>query len=110
MCCAVCRLRALLEAQQLHAHVVKRGFHSYGFIENTLVHVYGTCDGVEVARRVFDEMPDRDHVAWNAMLAGYAKNGCWDEVLGLFLMMREQQSVVRFDEVTMIMVLTACGR
>ncbi|KAL1363850.1 hypothetical protein HN51_012012 [Arachis hypogaea] len=103
-------VKAMIEAQQIHAHVLKRGFQSYGFIENTLIHVYAICAGVAVARRVFDEMPQRDRVAWNAMLAGYAKNGYWDEVVGLFLMMREQQSVVGFDDVTMITVLTACGR
>ncbi|XP_061343596.1 pentatricopeptide repeat-containing protein At1g08070, chloroplastic-like [Gastrolobium bilobum] len=106
---ACSRLRALTEAQQVHGHVIKRGFHSNEFVENTLIRTYAACSAVEVARRVFDEMPDRGLVAWNSMLAGYAKSGCWDEVVGLFLRMREP-GVVGFDEVTLVTVLSACGR
>ncbi|KAK4264400.1 hypothetical protein QN277_025580 [Acacia crassicarpa] len=98
----------LVEGQQIHAHVVKRGFQSYGFVENTLIHMYAVCSDMVVARMVFDGMPERDLVAWNAMLAGYAKRGCWEEVVSLFLKMREMD--VGFNDVTMITALTACGR
>lgn len=87
---------------------MKRGFESYEFVENTLIHMYAICSDIEVARRVFDEMPERSLVAWNAMLAGYAKKGCWEDVVNLFLMMREMD--IGFDEVTMITALNACGR
>ncbi|XP_019416010.1 PREDICTED: pentatricopeptide repeat-containing protein At2g29760, chloroplastic-like [Lupinus angustifolius] len=111
---ACSRLRALLEAQQVHAKAVKCGLMSSELVENTLIHVYAACDAVEVARRVFDKMPERGIVAWNAMLAGYAKSGCWDEVVGLFLRMKEPRGVnvndVRFDDVSLIIALSACGR
>lgn len=87
---------------------MKRGLQSYGFVENTLIHMYAICSDIQVARMVFDGMPERDLVAWNAMLAGYAKNGCWEEIVSLFLKMLEMN--VGFDEVTMITALTACGR
>ncbi|XP_054805728.1 pentatricopeptide repeat-containing protein At1g08070, chloroplastic-like [Prosopis cineraria] len=105
---ACSKFRGLVEGQQIHAHVVKRGLQSYGFVENTLIHMYAICSDIQVARMVFDGMPERDLVAWNAMLAGYAKNGCWEEIVSLFLKMLEMN--VGFDEVTMITALTACGR
>ncbi|KAF5476712.1 hypothetical protein F2P56_003424 [Juglans regia] len=105
---ACSRLRALREGEQVHAHFVKCGFGSNGYVENTLIHMYANCGRVEVARRVFDGMLTRDVVAWNSMFAGYTKSECWGEVLKLFCRMRE--SGVCFDEVTMISVLTACGR
>ncbi|GLT53788.1 hypothetical protein SLA2020_270370 [Shorea laevis] len=63
---------------------------------------------VEVGRLVFDGMSERGVVAWNSMIAGYTKSGCWEEVVKLFCRMRELG--VGFDEVTLISVLTACGR
>jgi pentatricopeptide repeat protein len=105
---ACSRLRALSESEQVHAHIEKRGFGSNGFVENTLIHVYANCGRVEVGRQVFDGMSERGVVAWNSMIAGYTKSGCWEEVVRLFCRMRELG--VGFDEVTMISVLTACGR
>ncbi|KAK1320926.1 Pentatricopeptide repeat-containing protein [Acorus calamus] len=101
-------LGAFQEAEQIHAHVIKFGFGSNGFVKNTLIHVYATCGDLEIARRVFDGMDEKGIVTWNSMIAGYSKSGDWGSVLDLFYEMR--QSRVSFDEVTMISVLTACGR
>jgi pentatricopeptide repeat protein len=32
--------------------------------------MYAQCGGLEMARRVFEGMPERDTVSWNVMLAG----------------------------------------
>ncbi|XP_042518539.1 pentatricopeptide repeat-containing protein At2g36980, mitochondrial [Macadamia integrifolia] len=40
------------------------------------------------ARKLFDEMPQRDSIAWNAMLAGYSQSGRAQEALSLFCHMR----------------------
>ncbi|KAJ7956170.1 Pentatricopeptide repeat [Quillaja saponaria] len=105
---ACSRLRRLVEGEQIHAQVVKRGFQSNEFVENTLIHMYANCGRIVVARRVFDGMPKKGVVAWNSMFAGYAKNSCWEEILNLFSKMRKLD--IGFDEVTMISVLNACGR
>lgn len=106
---ACSRLGALREGEQIHAQIMKYfGFNSDGFVQNTLIHMYASCGELEIARNVFDEMPRRDVMTWNSILAGYAKNGRWDEVVRLF---REMQELgVEFDEVTLISVSTACGR
>ncbi|MED6109645.1 putative pentatricopeptide repeat-containing protein [Stylosanthes scabra] len=55
---------------------------------------------------MFDEMPHRDYIAWNAMVAGYAQCGRSREALELF---REMQvEGVRLNEVSMVLVLSAC--
>ncbi|PIN13949.1 hypothetical protein CDL12_13422 [Handroanthus impetiginosus] len=43
--------------------------------------MYGKCGNLVEARRVLDEMPYRDNVSWNSMVAGYAQNGQFDEAL-----------------------------
>lgn len=105
---ACSRLGALHEGEQIHSQILKCGFNSNGFIQNTLIHMYASCRELEVARRVFDGMPQKDVWTWNSMLAGYSKNENWEEVVNLFREM--QKSGAGFDEVTMISVLTACGR
>ncbi|XP_051117120.1 pentatricopeptide repeat-containing protein At5g66520-like [Andrographis paniculata] len=64
----------------------------------------GDVDG---ARRVFDEMPERNVVSWTTMIAGYARNGRCREALALFQEMRNGN--VEFDQVTMVAVLSACA-
>lgn len=70
--------------------------------------MYASCGDVGIARGLFDEMPYRGVVTWNAMFAGYFKAWEWMEVVNLFRQMLE--AGVTFDEVTLISVLTACGR
>ncbi|XP_077218684.1 tetratricopeptide repeat (TPR)-like superfamily protein [Tasmannia lanceolata] len=43
---------------------------------------------IETARKVFDEMPQRDLIAWNAMLSSYSQLGLPQEALLLFSHMR----------------------
>ncbi|KAK2989756.1 hypothetical protein RJ640_030249 [Escallonia rubra] len=105
---ACSRLRALEEGKQIHCQIVKSGFVSDGCVDNSLIHFYANCGEVGVARHVFDGMPQRGVVTWNSMVSGYAKSGCWEEVVELFHSMLEMD--VGFDEVTLISVLAACGR
>lgn len=105
---ACSRLRALKEGKQIHAQVVKFGFGSKGFVENSLIHMYGNCGEIGVARLVFDEMPEKGLYSWNSMFSGYTKTGYWEEVVQLFRNMMEMK--VGFNEVTLVSVLTACGR
>ncbi|XP_019704030.2 pentatricopeptide repeat-containing protein At1g71490 [Elaeis guineensis] len=58
------------------------------FAYNALVAMYSKCGELGVARKLFDEMPERDVVSWNSMISGYASKGMWDKALELFDMMR----------------------
>lgn len=44
------------------------------------------------ARKLFDEMPERDSVAWNAMLTAYSRLGLYHQTLTLFHSMRVSDS------------------
>ncbi|XVF44562.1 hypothetical protein PTKIN_Ptkin02bG0134700 [Pterospermum kingtungense] len=63
----------------IHAHALKNGLRLDKFINNSLIHMYASCRDIVYARRVFDEMPVKNIVSWNAMLDGHAK--CGDMVL-----------------------------
>lgn len=102
------RLRGKKEGKQIHAQIVKCGFGSNSVVLNTLIHMYANCGEVEIARKVFDGMPERDIFAWNSLFSGYVKSGYYEDAVKLFYKMRT--SGVRFNEITLVSVLTACGR
>ncbi|KAL5845803.1 hypothetical protein ACOSQ3_009327 [Xanthoceras sorbifolium] len=60
------------------------------FVHNALVAMYGRFGEVDVAQRLFDEMPVRDAVSWNTIISIYASKGMWDEAMELFEKMQEQ--------------------
>ncbi|KAJ8774771.1 hypothetical protein K2173_017217 [Erythroxylum novogranatense] len=93
--------------KSIHGSVLKLGFHDDLYVQNTMVHMYwGNSDGVELARKVFDEMPKFDSVSWTVMISGYARLGMSHDAIGLF---REMQIAgVCADEITMVSVLSAC--
>ncbi|XP_015878009.3 pentatricopeptide repeat-containing protein At2g29760, chloroplastic [Ziziphus jujuba] len=45
------------------------------YLGNTMIDMYGRRGLVNLARQVFDRMPERNIVSWNAMVMGYAKVG-----------------------------------
>lgn len=105
---ACSRLGAVDEGEQIHAQILKMGILLTGFVGNTLIHMYANCGKIKIAGKVFDGLTERNVMAWNSMFAGYSKGGHWEQIVKLF--MRMQESGVGFDEVTLISVLTACGR
>ncbi|KAL0016373.1 hypothetical protein SO802_003442 [Lithocarpus litseifolius] len=93
--------------KSVHGSVVKFGFDDDVHVQNTMVHMYCCCNGgINYARKVFDEMPKLDSVSWSAMIGGYVRLGWSSDAIGLF---RKMQMVgVRPDEITMVLVLSAC--
>ncbi|KAK6941833.1 Pentatricopeptide repeat [Dillenia turbinata] len=98
---------AFEEGKQVQSRVVKSGFGSSPFVETALVNFYAKCEEIQLARKAFDEISERNSVAWSAMISGYARMGFLNEALELF---REMQMVgVAPDEVTMVTVVSACA-
>ncbi|KAK9211066.1 hypothetical protein WN943_000439 [Citrus x changshan-huyou] len=70
--------------KQIHAHVCKFGLKSHSITENALLDLYGKCDELIEAHKVFEEMTDRDIVAWNNLISGYARLGQMKKARMLF--------------------------
>ena len=70
--------------------------------------MYSRCGRVAFARKVFDEIPRRDLVSWNSMIAGYAKAGCAREAVEVFGEMGRRDGFEP-DEMSLVSVLGACG-
>ncbi|KAI3442396.1 uncharacterized protein J3R85_001139 [Psidium guajava] len=68
----------------VHHDALRSGYDSDVFVGNSLVAMYGKCGRVDIARRVFDRMPERNVVSWSSMIGAYARNGCYEDGLRLF--------------------------
>ncbi|KAL8161225.1 hypothetical protein V2J09_012714 [Rumex salicifolius] len=61
-------LKDLVAGIQLHCQALACGFSSHLFVGTTLTSMYGECGYVDCARKMFDEIPQPNVVAWNALL------------------------------------------
>ncbi|XP_022154209.1 putative pentatricopeptide repeat-containing protein At3g13770, mitochondrial [Momordica charantia] len=105
---ALSGLAALNHGKQVHNHVLRLGQSSYVVLLNSLIDMYSKCGNVCYARRIFDSMPERTCISWNAMLVGYSKHGMGNDVLELFKLMREENKV-KPDSITFLAVLSGCS-
>ncbi|KAJ7950805.1 Pentatricopeptide repeat-containing protein [Quillaja saponaria] len=62
---------------------------------------------VTKAKKLFDVMSKRETATWNALINGFAINGCAKEALEMFSLM--QQKRPKPNEITVIGVLSACN-
>uniref|UniRef100_A0A0D9X873 DYW domain-containing protein n=1 Tax=Leersia perrieri TaxID=77586 RepID=A0A0D9X873_9ORYZ len=100
--------RAILHTRQLHANVLVEGHSPDALLATSLVRSYEACGDGDAARRVFDEMPVKDSVAWNVLITCYVKNRRTKDALKLFGEMRDGENGVEPDDVTCILLLQAC--
>lgn len=81
--------------------------HSHLFQTTSKIVALAKLGRITSARRLFDEMPHKDTVAWNAMLASYSQLGLHQQALCLFHHMRIANS--RPDRFTFTATLSACA-
>ncbi|KAL5739062.1 hypothetical protein ACOSQ2_028242 [Xanthoceras sorbifolium] len=97
---------ALGEGKQIHGEVVKCGLDCDVYVNNNLVHFYGSCKQVAEARKVFDEMGERSVVSWNAVITACVESYWLGDAIGYFVKMMDFG--VEPDETTMVVTLSAC--
>ena len=96
-------VKALRRGLSLHAAVFKTGRESDVFISNHVLNMYSKCGDVKSARKVFDEMSERNIVSWSALISGYEQAGECLIALDLFTKM----GVVR-NEFVYSSAISAC--
>ncbi|XP_009599644.1 pentatricopeptide repeat-containing protein At3g26782, mitochondrial [Nicotiana tabacum] len=94
--------------QGLHGFVTKRGFDEDPGVGNTLIDAYAKCGEVDLSRKMFDVMPDKDIISWNSMIAVYAQHGLSSQALEIFRSLAWDREV-DYNAVTLSAVLLACA-
>jgi pentatricopeptide repeat protein len=80
---------AIEEGRCAHEQIIRSGWDSNVFVENSLVEMYAKCGSMEDAWKVFNKMISQDVVTWNAILGGCAMHGHGKEALKHFEQMCE---------------------
>lgn len=92
---------------QIHGVCAKTGFEWVPTVANSIIDMYSKCGRISEATRLFNIMPVKNLISWNAMIAGYTLEGNDDRALLLFRKMQEQGEVP--DEFTFTSTLKACS-
>ncbi|GFP81375.1 putative pentatricopeptide repeat-containing protein at1g17630 [Phtheirospermum japonicum] len=86
-----CTMRSNVRLCQIvHCHVIQLGFAKNLHVGNELVGMYAEIGWTQVASLVFDQMPLRNHVSWNVMISGFAKNNDCNNAFGTFRRMENE--------------------
>ncbi|XP_043690893.1 pentatricopeptide repeat-containing protein At4g02750-like [Telopea speciosissima] len=99
-------LASLKEGREIHLIVVRSGFESDISICNALITMYSKCGSISDSEIVFGLINCPDLVSWNAVIAGHAQHGHYENALGLFNEM--ELNGIKPDGITFLSVLSAC--
>ncbi|KAK6944208.1 Pentatricopeptide repeat [Dillenia turbinata] len=78
---------------QVHSQILKLGHNSDSYAVSSLVHSYSNFGEPVLARRVFDESPNKNVVCWTTLVSGYCLNGLIDEAREVFDSMSDRNDV-----------------
>nr|XP_009767912.1 PREDICTED: pentatricopeptide repeat-containing protein At3g02330 [Nicotiana sylvestris] len=79
--------------KQAHARMIISGFQPTIFVTNCLIQMYIKCSNLGYADKVFDKMPLRDTVSWNAMIFGYSMVNDMEKAKLMFDLMPERDVI-----------------
>ncbi|XP_010255213.1 PREDICTED: putative pentatricopeptide repeat-containing protein At3g11460 [Nelumbo nucifera] len=104
---ALANLGLIRVGRSLHCFLIRYGLGVNVFVETSLVLLYSKVGCMDVAWRLFDKMPDKNIVTWNALISGYSNKGFGDEVLQLFNLM--QRNGFSPDFFTIVSLISGCS-
>lgn len=105
MCATLCSLG---HAKQIHCYIIRNAFLSEASLSNGLITAYSKCGVLDSCLRVFNKMPVRDTVSWNALISAFAQHGEGKEAVNCFEAMRDN-SECKPDLATFTALLSACS-
>lgn len=99
----------LLGGKQVHGFAVRKELNHEASLCNALIDMYSKCGSLNYARKVFDfHCISKDAISWSSMISGYGLHGKGRDAILLYDKML--QSGIKPDFITVVGVLSACGR
>eukprot|EP00250_Pteridium_aquilinum_P015521 c22629_g1_i1 orf=234-1814(-) len=109
----VCLLRAcsgmlaLEQGYHIHAYAIGNGVHVDEHVSSALMDMCIKCESLENAKLIFERLPRRGVMVWNALMGGYAHHGDGKHVI--YLLGKMEDEGLKPDEVTSVFALKACS-
>lgn len=107
-CCM--KFCSLMGGVQIHARVSRDGHQLDSQLMTTLMGLYSSFEKSFEACKLFDEIPQRDTVAWNVLISCYIRNQRTRDALCLFDDLKVEENECKPDDVTCLLVLQACAQ
>ncbi|KAF6173005.1 hypothetical protein GIB67_006381 [Kingdonia uniflora] len=95
---AINELSFLDLGKEVHGYLIRNDFEYDIYVGTSLIDMYVKNCSLANARAVFDNLKNRNIVAWNTLISGYAFNGHFEETLKL--LNRMEQEGIKPDLVT----------
>ncbi|KAK2649884.1 hypothetical protein Ddye_017373 [Dipteronia dyeriana] len=101
--------KSLAEGKKIHQHLLENNNTHINnpFVLEKLARLYICCNEIELARYLFDTIPEPNVVFYNLMIRAYAWNGPFERALDLYYEML--QSGILPNKFTFPFVLKACS-
>ncbi|XP_008781047.3 putative pentatricopeptide repeat-containing protein At1g69350, mitochondrial [Phoenix dactylifera] len=104
---ACTHLGYLRKGRWIHHKLITSGSKKDIQLETALISLYAKCGDLYMARKVFDNISQKNVVSWSSIISGYGVHGLAEDALALFSQM--VASGIRPNEVTFMSILSACG-
>ncbi|KAH7567094.1 hypothetical protein JRO89_XS07G0016100 [Xanthoceras sorbifolium] len=101
-------IAALMHGKAVHCYSIRSGISNDIFVSSALIDMYAKCGRIQVSRLLFDKMPSKNSVCWNAIMGGYAMHGKAKEAMEIFHLM--QSNGQKPDFISFTCVLSACSQ
>ncbi|KAK7311303.1 hypothetical protein RJT34_09349 [Clitoria ternatea] len=98
---------ALQYGKSIHDQVIKMDLEENMFVGTSIVDMYCKCGRVEMARKAFVRMKEKNVKSWTALVAGYGMHGRAKEAMEVFYKMI--RSGVKPNYITFVSVLASCS-
>ncbi|OMO99623.1 hypothetical protein COLO4_13193 [Corchorus olitorius] len=104
---ACANLGALSQGIWANMYILKNSIKLNHYVGTALVDMYSKCGFLELAYQLFDELPERDILCYNAMIGGFGIHGYGHRALQLYEQMKFEGLVP--DDVTFMVTMYACS-
>ncbi|XP_071689088.1 pentatricopeptide repeat-containing protein ELI1, chloroplastic-like [Rutidosis leptorrhynchoides] len=101
------QIGALESGRWIQSYIEINGMNMNVHLGTALIDMYSKCGSLEDARIVFNKLKNKDVIAYNSMITGYAMHGLSQEALLLFKNMCTMR--LRPTDISFIGVLNACA-
>ncbi|KAL8247940.1 hypothetical protein R6Q59_009156 [Mikania micrantha] len=99
---------SLSYGQWCHSYLLKLGLNKDPIVSGALLDMYAKRGSINESCKVFDEIKNKNQVAWTAIISAHSRHGDYESVIKLYEDIKNQS--FEPDSITFLSVLTACGR